>query len=356
MSLKKSIKEEIQEKFPKVYSSNNDKILNLKYWIFSKNFWHLLVSYIIIIILVILYSKFIDFNFLKVLNVKFDDNIKTFTTGIITLVSMNLFVTNLLLTHLKEERDDLQSIIDKKVNFKFITYLGFTLIICVLFLYFISNSVNNENINNNILIFIFSSFIFYIFLLVNLYNTVFNFIHKTKRNEIVKAELNLEFYKAFYIDYYKRRFNEEYINIMENQLNFQRYPIWGGIQNAKHHIYKFPQTVYLDDINIKAITKLSKKLPKQGRYYHSIELNKQYKKEENITLFSLMETRKFKFDNIYSFTRNSSIQTEYSKEYLDKLLKKISDNTLNNKFNDLSMNLKNLEDIYNEYINFENES
>lgn len=352
MSLKKSIKKEIQSKFPKVYNSNNNKISNLKYWIFGKNFWHLLLSYIVVIAFVIIYSKFIDFRFLKILEIKFEDNIKTFTTGIITLVSMNLFVTNLLLTHLKDERDDIQSIIDKKVNFKFITYLGFTLIICVLFLYFFSTSVKSENINNNILIFIFSSFIFYIFLLVNLYNTVFNFIHKTKRTEIVKTELNLEFYKAFYIDYYKRRFNEEYKSIMEKKLNFQPYPIWSEIQGINHHTYKPSKNIYLDDINIKAITKLSEELPKKARYYHLIELNKQYKKDEHIKLFSLLENKKFDYNKVYSFSTNNSIQLEYSQEHLDKLLKKINDNTLNNKFSELSINLKSLNDIYTEYIEF----
>jgi len=352
MSLKKSIKKEIQSKFPKVYSSNNNKISNLKCWIFNKNFWHLLLSYIIVITFVTLYSKFIDFSFLKVFEIKFEDNIKTFTTCIITLVSMNLFVTNLLLTHLKDERDEIQSIVDKKVNFKFITYLGFTLIICVLFLYFFSPSIKNENINNNLLVFIFSSFTCYIFLLVNLYNTVFNFIHKTKRTEIVKAELNLEFYKAFYIDYYKRRFNEEYKSIMEKQLNFQPYSIWTRIEGINHHTYKASKNIYLDDINIKAITKFSKELPKNGRYYHIIELNKQYNKDEHIKLFSFLESKKFNYNKVYSFSTNNSIQLGYTQEYLQKLLKKINDNTLNNKFSELSNNLKSLDDIYSEYIEF----
>lgn len=349
------ITKEIETKFPKVYKSKNDKISNFYIWVYSKNFWSILLIYNALILIIALYSKYIDFEFLKILDIKFEDTVKTFTTGIITLVSMNLFVTNLLLTHLKDERDDIQSIIDRKVNFKFITYLGFTLIICVLSLYFFSPSIHNENVKSNILIFIFSTFVCYIILLVILYNTVFNFIHKTKRTEIVKSELNVEFYNAFYLDYFKKRFKEEYINLMENNLNFQTYPIWQDIEGINHYTHKISNNIFLKDINVDAVSKLAKKINSATKYYHVLELERKYEKNSEIKLFSLSENKKLKCNKIYTFSTKSSTHYEYSQEYLDKLLKKIDDNTLNNNFFELSTNLKSLEDIYDEYIELEHE-
>lgn len=356
MSLKKKITKEIETKFPKIFNSKNNKIYNLKAFVFRENFGIIFLAYSIIILVIILYSKFLDFSFLKILKINFEDNIKVFTTGVITLVSMNLFVTNLLLTHLKEERDDIQSIIDRKVNFKFITYLGFTIIICVLCIYFFSYSINNTIVNSNILIFIFSSFIFYIFLLVNLYTTVFNFIHKTKREEIIKSELNLEFYKAFYVEYFERRFYEEYRSLMENKLNIQSYPIFRRFDKVHHCAYKAKKNVYLKDINLNEISILEKEKNNEEKYYHLLKLDKQYQKDSEINLFSSFKKINCRYNRIFSFSTKRQFHTEYSQEYLDKLLQRINDNTLSNKYQELSKNLKNLEDIYAEYIELENET
>lgn len=355
MSLKQLIKKEIKRKFPAVYKSKNDKISNIYQWINKRSFWPILIVYILFIIIITLYSKLIDFEFLKILDIEFDDNIKIFTTGIITLVSMNLFVTNLLFTHLKDERDDIQSIIDRKVNFKFITYLGFTLIICVLCLYFFSPNLIYNNTKSNILIFIFSSFIGYIFLLVNLYNTVFNFIHKTKRSEIIKTELNLEFRKAFYCDYLQKRFKEEYVNLMEKKTNFLPYPIWQEIPGLKAYTYKSSQNFYFADVSISQLSKLSGNKQNSEIYYHQLHLGREYLKNEDLKLFSLISNKNFKYKKIYTFSTKNSLSTFYSQENLDRLLRKINDNTLTNRYNDLSSNLKNLEEIYTEYIELEDE-
>lgn len=355
MSLKQSVKKEIKSKFPKVYNHKNDTILDILSWIFSRGFWAVFFIYLALISIIVLYTIFINWDFLKFFTINFDDTVKTFTTGIITLVSMNLFVTNLLLTHLKDERDEIQSIIDKKVNFKFITYLGFTLIICVLSLYFVSPSIRNQSVKSNILIFIFSSFASYILLLVYLYNIVFNFIHKTKRTEIVKQELHLEFHKAFYNHYYKKRFKEEYQQLMENELKFKSYPFWQEIVGFKHHIKKNNKNVYLDDINISAIKALSQKIGDKEKYYHKLELGKLYEKTTDIKLFALTADANVEYKNIYSFSSKNNLQSEYDKEYLGKLIKKVNDNTLSNKFNELGNNLQNLDDIYTEFIELENE-
>lgn len=348
MSLKKTIKKEIETKFPKIYKSKNDSVLDFYTWVNTRNFWAILFIYFVSVLIIGLYTQFIDFDFLKILNIKFEDNIKTFTTGIITLVSMNLFVTNLLFTHLKDERDDIQSIIDKKVNFKFITYLGFSIIVCILSLYFFSPNIFNGNVKSNILIFIFCSFLCYIFLLIILYNTVFNFIHKTKRTEIIKTELKLEFHKAFYNDYYKKRFNEEYKNLMENKLNFSHYSNWREIEGIEHLKINNSKDIYLEDIN--DTSNQFDKVKNVEKFYHIMELGKQYQKNTDIRLFSVSDKIKFKYKRFYSFSTKNSFPLESHREYLDKLLKKVTDNTLTNRYTDLSTNLKSLEDIYSEYI------
>lgn len=355
MSLKQSVKKEIKSKFPKVYNHKNNTILDILSWIFSRGFWAVFFIYLALISIIVLYTIFIDWDFLKFFTINFDDTVKTFTTGIITLVSMNLFVTNLLLTHLKDERDEIQSIIDKKVNFKFITYLGFTLIICVLSLYFVSPSIRNQSVKSNILIFIFTSFATYILLLVYLYNTVFKFIHKTKRTKIVKLELHLEFYKSFYNHYFKKRFKEEYKHLMENELKFISYPVWQEIEGVKHYVKKNKKNVYLSDINISAIKNLSEKMGDTKKYYHELQLGKLYEKTNDIKLFALQPNPNIIYKNIYSFSSKNNLQSDYSQEYLQKLLKKVNDNTLSNKFNELDDNLQNLDDIYTEFIELENE-
>ena len=71
MSLKKMITKEIETKFPKVYKSKNDKISNFYIWFYSKNFWSILLIYNALILIIALYSKYIDFEFLKILDIKF---------------------------------------------------------------------------------------------------------------------------------------------------------------------------------------------------------------------------------------------------------------------------------------------
>ncbi|AYN00246.1 hypothetical protein [Chryseobacterium sp. 3008163] len=249
MSLIANIKSDAKQKFPLIYSANNNLVKTFLFRLYSFNFKMLFFVYCLIIIIIIFYTLFIDFGFLKILNINFEDAIKTFTTTVITLVSMNLFVTNLLLTHLKDERDDLQSIIDKRVNFKFITYLGFSIIISILILYFLSPSITNPEIKSNILIFIFSTFIIYIIFLISLYNNVFNFIHKSKRNEIIKSELELEFDRAFYNNFLKKEFKTRYIEFIQNS-GFVRYNSFAPLNDNLVAIYKAGKNDrFLCDIN-----------------------------------------------------------------------------------------------------------
>jgi hypothetical protein len=355
MSLISLINNELKTKFPQVYKAKNDRLSSFFTWVYSQNFKKILLSYFALILSVSTYTAFIDFDFLKIIEINFIDSVKTFTTGLITLVSMNLFVTNLLLTHLKEHREEIQSILDKKVNFKFITYFGFTLIISVLTLYFLNQNIQNENIKCNILILMFFSFISYILMLISLYNNVFNFINKNTRDEIIKSELKREFNIAFYKNYFKRRFNEEYINLMENKLNFKRYSTWNDIEGLNHYELTLTKNQYLKDINIKKISRIHKKTNTSEKYYHFLELGKLYQKNTTNKLFSLPAKENFKYKKAYIFSTENTLKDEFNQENLDILLKKVNDNTLSNRYNDLSSNLKNLEEIYNEYIELENE-
>ena len=100
MGLKKKIKNDFKTKHPEIHKDNNNLYIKIQTIIFASNFWQIFCSYLGVISIVAFYSSYLNFDFLKILTVSFDDNIKTFTSGVITLVSMNLFVTNLLFTHL----------------------------------------------------------------------------------------------------------------------------------------------------------------------------------------------------------------------------------------------------------------
>ncbi|HAT4001769.1 TPA: hypothetical protein I9Y90_003319 [Elizabethkingia anophelis] len=280
----------------------------------------------------------------------FEDNVKTFTTAIITLVSMNLFVTNLLLTHLKDERDDLQSIIDKRLNFKFITYLGFTIVINILVLYFISPTISNQELKSNVLIFIFSTFIIYIFFLITLYNKVFDFIHKLKRSEIIKSELEYEFLKAFYNNFLKKEFKSRYENLMEKKLGFSEY----GFFNDKElkAIYT-PQKKdkYLKDINIKKLEKKLNRIEDMEKFYEPLELGQKLNKGQDYFFILFSQKYDKKLLDCYCLSSKSSLNEYSDNENLDRLLKKINNNTLINKHAELKDNLKSLDEIYSKYTN-----
>lgn len=348
MSLLKEINREIKTKFPDIYKDNNNIFFKLKSKLYSINFWQILLCYLIVIVFIVFYTKYISLDILKLINVNFEDNIKTFSTIIITLVSMNLFVTNLLLTHLKDERDDIQSIIDERVNFKFITYLGFSIILCILLLYFVSPSILIHDVKSNILIFIFSSFIFYILQLVILYNRVFNFIHKGERLQIIKQELNIEFSRAFYRNYIKSEFKKRYIQFMEEQ-SFERFSYF-MFENLTHISLKNKKPCYLKDINVQGIKDSAKKVTSE-RYYYELELDNEYLENTEINLLSFSQSTNVNFTKNYIFSRKKLFAEKYNQQHLDKLLKKIDNNTLSNKFSDLKSNLSDLDEVYTKYIN-----
>lgn len=355
MSLLKPIKEEIKQKYPKVHKVNTDFISNSKAKIFSASFKRILVGYAFLILIVIIYSKYLNFELLQVLTVKFEENTKTFITGIITLVSINLFVTNFLFTHLKEERDDIQFIIDEKVNFKFITYFGFSIVIYILLLYFLSPTFSDITVKSNILIFIFCSFIVYILLLIALYNTVFKFIHREERNRIIQKELNNEFYRSFYFFYIKRSFKTRYRDFFEKELNFvPEYQFrFGENKNKNRVILKSRNSGYLKDIKSTKIKKKLSSLKPNENHFYPLEFDMKLDKLKPYYILALKKDIDFKARNFYVISKQSFFGKKSSQNNLNILLNKINDNTLNNQFKNLESNLKNLDEIYENYLDLE---
>ncbi|MBA6154274.1 hypothetical protein [Gelidibacter maritimus] len=352
MSLYKEIRKDLKKEFPKIHSDNNRTYHKIIQNIFNAGFWKILVSYSILISVVVFYSKYIDFDFLKILEINFSDNVKTFTTGIITLVSINLFVTNFLFTHLKDERDDMQPIIDERVNFKFITYLGFTIIICILFLYFLAPSINEQNIKSNILIFLFLSFILYIFQLIFLYKKVFNFIHKTKRKKIIEETLMSEFSQAFYSDYLKREFKKRYRNLMIEILGFKYYnPFIQKLEDKHQHFsIQNDKTKYLKDINSKRLLKKLQKNKSEKNFFIDLDLDQKFEANNSHSLLILENLPLKKVSRYFTFSTKKRFLEKYDQNQLDNLLQKTNKNTLSNNYIDLEENLNDLERMFDKYL------
>lgn len=353
MSLIKQLKEEAKEKYPQIYLANN-KLSELFNYRFSRLiFAEIFGVLIILIICVSLYTIYINFQFLQFLNINFEDNIKTFTTIIITLVSMNLFVTNVLFTHLRDERDEIQYIIDNRIHFKFITYLGFTIILCVICLYFISPSFENIYVKSNILILLFISFIYYIFRLIRLYDTVFNFLNKSKRIQIIKDELDSEFSRAFYNDFLKKEFKKRYLDLLTKYSFTKCFSFKTGSDNFKKLSFQEKNDVYLVDIDVFGLESHIKKIKDVDKKYLSLELNQKFEKNNIHCIFTFKDIQKSNLRKYFILKKKPLLNNTTDKENLIKLLNKVSNNTLNNKFQDLNENLKTLENIYIKYVKLE---
>lgn len=352
MSLKSKIKNDFKTKYPEIHKDNNNLFIKFQTIIFASNFWQLFCAYLFVISLITIYSLYINFEFLKILKVNFDDNVKTFTSGVITLVSMNLFVTNLLFTHLKDERDDIQNIIDERVNFKFITYLGFSIIICILCLYFFSNTIYKQDIKSNILIFIFYSFVFYIFLLIKLYNNVFKFINKEQRLKIIRKELMLEFSRAYYNNFIKNEFKSRYENFILKEQSFERFPFFTDA-NITHIYISKNKVSFLNDINLDGLKKALDKINSEKKYFHNLNIDDEFPKKEEIKIYSFNNNINLKLSKYFSFAKNKRFEDKFEKQQLNKLLNKIDDNSTKNNSVALKSNLENLEEIYKKYIDLE---
>ena len=354
MSLINQLKKEVKEKYPEVHSVNNKTFESLNFQFSRVTFGQVFGTFILLIIIVTFYTLFLNWEILKILNVNFEDNIKIFTTSIITLVSMNLFVTNLLFTHLKEERDEIQYIIDSRIHFKFITYLGFTIILCVLCLYFVSPSFENASIKANILILLFISFLYYISKLILLYTTVFNFLNKSKRTQIVKDELNTEFFKAFYQNFLKSEFKKSYLATITKYGFSSYYSFSLSTQDFETIGFTKKFNCFLHDINLSKLESYLKEIKDNNKKYAPLELNQEFEKNKVHNIFTFEAKQKLLLKKYFIFKKKSYLSYGIEKESLNRLLGKVAINTLNNKFHDLGENLKSLDDIYERYVKLDN--
>lgn len=351
MSLINQLRKELKERYPRIYSDNNSLLGKFNLKVSKSRFWNVLIIYIIFIVLVVLYTYYINWDIFQCLNINFDDNVKIFTTSIITLVSMNLFVTNLLFTHLKDERDDIQSIIDNRIYFKFITYLGFTIILSILSLYFISPSINNISVKSNVFTLIFFSFIFYIIKLISLYNTVFEFINKEKRIKIIKDELESEFSRAFYNYFIKKEFKKRYVDIMEKKHGFTQFSFFD--ERFEKNSFTKKTDTYLNDIHLNKLQLVLEKITATDKKYFSLELDQKFDKNKIHDVLAFNTEQNIKIHKYFIFKKNSYLNKTIERENLTKLLNKVNNNTLSNKFNELNENLINIGNIYEQYLNLD---
>lgn len=355
MRLLKKSKKEIREHYPKLYSrARLSYFTRIIRYFRTCNFKIILTSYILTLISILLYSKFLNFEFLQIIKLDYKNIIAVITTSIITLVSINLLVTNFLFTFLKDEIDDLQSIIDKTIHYKFPTYLGFSIIISVLILFFIGGSIGNDTATTNILIFIFYTFILYIFIIVNLYNRVFDFLNRNKRSELLKKEIFKEFYFSFYIFKLKQLFYSNYKKFygqleIEEELNH----FFPTKQHKHFVVFETTKDLYLRDVKLNALSRELKNYESEKIRFYSLNFDQQFKNTHTSKIISsedVIDERKIRSAFILSRKRNIQEPTIEELATLEMYI----ENSIDKKdFEKLEQNLNVLEEVYKTYLDIE---
>lgn len=351
MSILSEVKKEIKSEYPdlqKKYNSFSNKLNN---FISKLSFKEIVLIFLIAIFVVCIYTYF-GLNFLNILEIDFNDTIKILTPSVITLVSMNLFVTNLLLTHLKDERDDLEKIINKKVHFKFVTYFGFTIIFFLLFLVFTFKTI--ENYKTNILIFLFYTFIIFIVLLINLYKIVFEFINKSTRKDIISNELKIEFEKILYEKKIKKEFKKKYNDFFQsNNFTLTTTYLFGlddKLADNNNITINFNTAKYFRDLKSDKLKKHLKEINKKNNYYTSFELDEKIPINNQFLLLSTSE-KNSKLLNCFVYSNKPMFEENLEADVLNILLKKIDYNVKNNKLEDLQEDLSNVNAIFENFLN-----
>lgn len=332
----------------KSYNQNSNKIVVFFRSIYKFSFYKIL-SFLLICIILISLSTYLNLT-LDIIKLDFKDLLKTITASSITLVSMNLFVTNLLLTHLKEERDDLEKFILNKVNFVFVTYFGFSIILFLVILN-ISHEIINDKVKSNILLFFSYCFIVFIILLIYLYNIIFKFIIKSKRNLLIKKELEKEFSQNLYIHKFHFYFHSIFLNFFSEKeiktvSNFIH--MWSDeVQNSKIEIKNFSEDKYFRNIRLKNIKNEYKNIS-----FSQLNLDQKIIKGNNINLFYISNEDKIikinKLKEAFIFKRKpffNQVDTTMLEIILDKLDKNVKNQNLENLETDL-FNIISVFDIY----------
>lgn len=351
MSILSETKKGVKYEFPDLHKIYNDKTNKINRIISNLSFKQILLILLSAISIVFIYTYF-NFKFLNILEIDFNDTIKILTPSVITLVSMNLFVTNLLLTHLKEDRDDLEKIINKKVHFKFITYFGFAIIFYLLVLIFTFKII--ENYKTNILILLFYSFLIFIFLLINLYRVVFEFINKTSRKNIISKELKIEFEKILYMKKVKKEFKIKYNNFFKTNkfiiTNSYLFGLDEQLQDKNNVTIKFEKVKYFRDLKSKQLIKHFDKIKDKDNYYTNIELDEKMPTNNDLLLISISEKNE-KLAKYFIYKDKPMFEESFETDILNILLKKIDYNVNNNKLEDLKEDLSNVNSIFEKFLN-----
>lgn len=268
MTLLKQIRIQIDNDIPDLVTK---KIWwdNLTEPITKLNFKQLIILFLIPISIIFIYN-YVDSNFLGFVEFNYDDVLKILTSSAITFVTLNLTITNLLLTHLKDDRDHFEHIIQKKVKYKFITYLGFSIIFYLVLLNIWGESIPQTK--HDILLFLGYSFIYFILLIINLYNNVFTFILSNDRKKILNEELIKEIKIKLYTQKVKKDFNNSLDLFFEKKMftKSSRFLIFEDQNHNKVHI-NFKSTKYLTDFKIDKAEKTLKRRANQKVYSYNID-------------------------------------------------------------------------------------
>ena len=351
MSILSETKKGIKSEFPDLHRNYYDKTNKINRIISNLSFNQILLIFLSSIILVTLYTYF-NLKFLDILEIDFNDTIKILTPSVITLVSMNLFVTNLLLTHLKDDRDDLEKIINKKVHFKFITYFGFAIVLYLLVLIFTFKII--ENYKANILIFLFCSFIIFIFLLINLYRIVFEFINKSTRKSIISKELKIEFEKILYVKKVKKEFKIKYNNFFKlNEFTLTTSYLYGldeQLMDKNNITVNFDKLQYFRDLKSSKLLQHLVKLKDKNNFYTNIDLDEKMPTNNDLLLISINEKNE-KLSNYFIYKDKPIFDESFEIDILNILLKKIDYNVNNNKLEALKEDLSNINSVFEKFLN-----
>lgn len=349
MSLLKKSKNEIKNNQPELYKVNNNTFSKIKDKIFDTGFYSILLSFFLAFGLIFLYSYYINFDLLKILNVDFHNSINLLLTSIITLVSINLLVTNFLFTYLKGSLENIQTIVEKKVSFKFSTYYGFSIIISTLLLFFFSNIVANEYVKSNMLMFIFISFIIYILLIVKIYDSVFSFINNDKRREIIKSELIGELNRNLYESLLRTLFNKKQTDFFENKLQFKKINSFETISEYDTITYLPNTNRYLVDLKTEKLAKKLDSSPDESGYYYHIKLGQEFQNQIETKLLSFSSEQKLKVEKYYILKKEPSVIPNDTK-HLQRVLSSLNKSVQSSNIENLETNLKDLGDIYEIYL------
>ncbi|MHC0441462.1 hypothetical protein [Flavobacterium sp. 3-210] len=357
-----SIISEVRKKLKKenkdLYFAHNGyqfTLSNITQIILKSSFWNIFLIMIAIILVIIIYSNKKFDLFFDFLVIDFKELLKVLTSTVITLVSMNLFVTNLLLTHLKEERDDLEKFINKKIPFRFITYFGFSIILLLLFLNLFYGHL--ECSKNNILIFLAYSFFIFIGALIYLYDKVFKFITKSQRKILIFNELKREFNLNLYRSKFKKVFSENYNEFFAN-LNFKvvskNLPLFNDdLAGNINILVKSNHEKYFKDLKYKSLKLLIEKIEPINQFYSTHDLDDKILNQDEILLLSFQTSNEKVNENLlrskFVYSKENFFDENETNDILETVLEKFDKNIKSGKLEDLTSDLKNFENILNDF-------